>query len=55
MQVLAAGAIRPAEAFEYVCGLKGVNSILFGASTKAHIAESKKAIDSFSTHGQSEP
>jgi hypothetical protein len=48
MQVLAAGAIRPAEAFEYVCGLKGVSSILFGASTKAHITESKKAIEEFS-------
>jgi hypothetical protein len=51
MQVLAAGAIRPAEAFEYVCGLKGVSSILFGASTKAHIEESKKVIESFSNLG----
>lgn len=44
MQVLAAGAIRPAEAFEYVCGLKGVHSILFGASTKVHIVECIKEI-----------
>jgi hypothetical protein len=48
MQVLAAGAIRPKEAFEYVCGLKGVHSILFGASTKAHIEESIKMISEFS-------
>jgi hypothetical protein len=47
MQVLAAGAIVPAEAFEYVATLKGVHSILFGASTKAHIAESKRLIEQF--------
>lgn len=45
MQVLAAGAISPAEAFEYVCALKGVQSILFGASSKSHIAESKRLIE----------
>jgi hypothetical protein len=48
MQVLAAGAIGPAEAFEYVARLKGVQAILFGASSKTHIAESKRLIDQFS-------
>ena len=48
MQVLAAGAISPAEAFEYVCALKGVRSILFGASSKSHIAESKRLIEKYS-------
>src|SRR5690606_22618692 len=32
MQVLAAGAIPPREAIEYVCGLPKIESILFGAS-----------------------
>jgi hypothetical protein len=47
MQVLAAGAVRPREAFEYACSLKGVDSILFGASTASHISESKELIEMF--------
>jgi len=37
MQVLAGGSIPPREAIEYVCGLPNIESILFGASSKAHI------------------
>lgn len=48
MQVLAAGAISPKEAFEYVCKLEGVESILFGASSRANISQSKKLIDTYS-------
>jgi len=48
MQVLAAGAIPPAEAIEYVCKLDGVKAILFGASTKAHIQQTKELIEKFS-------
>jgi hypothetical protein len=48
MQVLAAGAIPPAEALEYVCELDGVKSILFGASTKSHIQQTKELIEKFS-------
>lgn len=48
MQVLAAGAIPPKEAFQYVCGLSGVDSILFGASSRGNIRQSKQLIDSFS-------
>jgi hypothetical protein len=44
MQVLAAGAIPPREAIEYVCGLPNVESILFGASSKANIQETAKLI-----------
>lgn len=44
MQVLAAGAIPPGEAIEYVAGLKNVRSILFGASSKAHIAQTAELI-----------
>lgn len=49
MQVLAAGALPPKEAFEYVTSLSGVESILFGASSKANIKQSKELIDSFSS------
>ncbi|SHN02144.1 hypothetical protein SAMN04488057_105261 [Cyclobacterium lianum] len=49
MQVLAAGALAPREAFEYVCGLDGVESILFGASSRSNIHQSKVMIDSFSS------
>jgi len=45
MSILASGAVRPGEAVEYIRGLKGVDSILFGASTPAHILETKKLID----------
>ena len=47
MQVLAAGAIPPKEAFEYVAQMKGVDSILFGASSKTNIKNSKELIDFF--------
>ncbi|MFC4872885.1 hypothetical protein [Negadavirga shengliensis] len=46
MQVLAAGALRPEEAFDYVCSLEGVDSILFGASSRANIKQSKELIES---------
>jgi hypothetical protein len=44
MQVLAAGAIRPREAIEYVCGLKGIDAILFGASSERNIRETRDLI-----------
>jgi len=47
MQVFAAGAIPPKEALEYVCSLDGVESILFGASSRGNIKQSKQLIDSF--------
>jgi hypothetical protein len=47
MQVLAAGAIPPKEAFEYVAQMKGIDSILFGASSKTNIKSSKELIDFF--------
>jgi len=48
MQVLAAGAIKPKEAIEYVCGQKNIQSILFGASTPAHIKQTKELIEQMS-------
>lgn len=49
MQSLAAGAIPPREAMEYVCRQNGIDSILFGASTPAHIKQTKDYIEYFST------
>lgn len=47
MQSLAAGAIPPAEAMEYVCKLPNIESVLFGASTKSHIKQTKELIEQF--------
>lgn len=45
MSVFASGAIPPAEAIEWVCGLKGVQSIVFGASSSANIRQTKELIE----------
>lgn len=45
MQIFAAGAISPQKAIKFVCNTKGINSILFGASTKSHILQNKKWIE----------
>lgn len=47
MQVLAAGAIPPKEAIEYVCSLPNIESILFGASSKGNIEETVSLINKF--------
>ena len=44
MQVLAAGAVPPREAIEYVCKLPNIESILFGASSKGNIVETASLI-----------
>lgn len=45
MQVFAAGAIPPKQALEYVCGLDNVRAIVFGASSPAHIDQTKELIE----------
>lgn len=45
MSFLASGAIRPKDAVEYIGTLKGVNSVLFGASSPAHIKETKELLE----------
>jgi hypothetical protein len=45
MQVLAAGAIRPVEAIEYLSRFPKIESVLFGASSKSHIQETKELIE----------
>jgi len=47
MQVLAGGAVSAKEAIEYVCGLPNIDSILFGASSRANIAETASLIRRF--------
>ncbi len=49
MQILAAGAISPKEAVEYVCDIPNIESILFGASTISHIPQTKERIDNISS------
>jgi hypothetical protein len=48
MQVFAAGTIPPHEALEYVCEMDGIESILFGASSRTNIQNSKELIEFFS-------
>jgi hypothetical protein len=45
MSVLASGAISPREAIEYVCAQPRIESIVFGASSRANIRQTKALID----------
>jgi hypothetical protein len=47
MQVLAAGALRPKEAIEYLGKFPKIESVLFGASSKSHIQETKELIEQY--------
>ena len=47
MQVLAAGALRPKEAIEYLSRFPKIESVLFGASSKSHIQETKQLIEKY--------
>ena len=46
MSILASGAIPPREAVEYVCGQKNIRSIVFGASSRGNIRNTKELIES---------
>jgi phosphoribosylformimino-5-aminoimidazole carboxamide ribonucleotide (ProFAR) isomerase len=48
MSILASGAIKPEEAVEYICRQPAIKSIVFGASSKQHIVETKELIESYS-------
>lgn len=45
MSFLASGALRPKEASDYISSLKGVKSVLFGASSPNHIKETKEILE----------
>jgi hypothetical protein len=47
MQVLAAGALRPKEAIEYLGQFPKIESVLFGASSKSHIQETQELIQHY--------
>jgi hypothetical protein len=47
MQTLAAGALRPGEAIEYLGKFPKIESVLFGASSKSHILETKNLIEKY--------
>ena len=49
MSVLASGAITPREAIEYVCAQPKIESIVFGASSRGNIRQTKALIDECST------
>jgi hypothetical protein len=48
MSVLASGAIAPREAIEYVCNQPNIESIVFGASSRGNIRQTKVLIDELS-------
>jgi len=45
MSMLASGAVRPKEAVDYISSLEGVDSVVFGASSPAHIKETKELLE----------
>lgn len=45
MSVFASGALRPREALEFVCQYPEIKSIVFGASSRRNIAQTKQLID----------
>jgi hypothetical protein len=48
MSVFASGAIEPEEAIRYVCDQKQIVSIVFGASSRGNIKQTKELIDRLS-------
>ncbi len=48
MSALAGGALAPEEALGYVCRQPGIQSIVFGASSRRHIAQTKRLIEQLS-------
>ncbi|MDN5900942.1 MAG: hypothetical protein L0H74_12830, partial [Brachybacterium sp.] len=45
MSVFASGALPPREALEWVCGLPNLESIVFGASSRANIASTARLVE----------
>ena len=44
MSVFASGAIPPREALEWICSQPNIEAIVFGASTRAHIASTRQLV-----------
>ena len=45
MSVFASGAIAPREALAYVFGLPNIKAVVFGASSRRHIRETRVLVD----------
>lgn len=45
MSFLASGALRPQEAADYIASIEGIDAVLFGASSRSHIEETKHIIE----------
>ena len=45
MSILASGAVNPREAVEYVCRQPNLQAIVFGASSRQHISETRELIE----------
>jgi hypothetical protein len=48
MSVFASGALPAEEALTYVCQQPGIESIVFGASSRAHIAQTRDLVERLS-------
>jgi hypothetical protein len=55
MSVLASGAIAPREAIDYVCSQPRIEAIVFGASSRANIRQTKALIDELSVPAGAQP
>jgi len=51
MSVFASGALPARQALEYVCRFPQIRSIVFGASSRAHIAQTRQLIDQLTPSG----
>lgn len=45
MSVFASGALPAQEALEYVCKFRKIQSVVFGASTRSHIMQTRKLVE----------
>lgn len=52
MSVLASGALSPRDAIDYICRQPKIESIVFGASSRANIVQTKSLIDELSQSRQ---
>lgn len=50
MSILASGAVKPDEAVKYVCDQPEIQSIVFGASSRPHILQTKELIERYSSN-----
>jgi hypothetical protein len=51
MSVFASGALAARPALEYVCGFPQVRSIVFGASSRSHIAQTRQLVEQLTPAG----